>query len=192
MNSSVKRVKQQAEKHWLGITGWTDAQERECTGATRRKAENPNVRKSYSPVDPMHHITSVGLTGDRKNRVQKRFSARDLWELRWLENQIKSKGVVNMWTFCRHDHKGLVNMSMKGIDESLHGLGGIEEFPSKNGVFSRTQLRFGGTRDSGGYSTRLEGFESLQRVTKSSRINPLTRAHESIKENRNSIKRDTR
>ena len=49
--------------------------------------------------------------------------------------------------FCRHDHKGLVNMSTEGIDESLHGLGGIEEFPSKNGVFSRTQkLRFEGTQ----------------------------------------------
>ena len=40
---------------------------------------------------------------------------------------------------CRLDHKGLVNMSTEGIDELLHGLGGIEEFPSKNGVFSRTQ-----------------------------------------------------
>ena len=84
-------------------------------------------------------------------------------------------------------------MTTEGIDESLHGLGGIEEIPSKIGVFSRTHLlRFGGTRDSGGYSTRLDGFESLQRVTKSSRIKPLTRAHESTKENRNSIKRGTR
>ena len=41
--------------------------------------------------------------------------------------------------FCRHDHKDLVNIPTKGIDELLHGLGGIEEFPSKNGVFSRTQ-----------------------------------------------------
>jgi len=50
---------------------------------------------------------------------------------------------------CRHDHKDLVNMSMKGIDESLHDLRGIEEFPSKNGVFSRTQkLRFEGARES--------------------------------------------
>ena len=40
-------------------------------------------------------------------------------------------------------------MTMEGIDESLHGLGGIEEIPSKIGVFSRTQqLRFEGTRDS--------------------------------------------
>jgi len=57
-------------------------------------------------------------------------------------------------------------MFMEGIDESLHSLGGIEEFPSKNGVFSRTQkLRFEWTRDSGGFSTRLDGLESPQRVT---------------------------
>ena len=75
-------------------------------------------------------------------------------------------------------------MSMEGIDESLHGLEGIEEIPSKIGVFSRTQqLRFGGTCDSGGYSTRLDSFESLQRVMKSSRIKPSTRTHESTKEN---------
>ena len=75
-------------------------------------------------------------------------------------------------------------MTTEGIDELLHGLEGIEEIPSKIGVFSRTQqFQFGGTRDSGGYNTTLDGFESLQRVTKSSRINPLTRAHESIKEN---------
>ena len=84
-------------------------------------------------------------------------------------------------------------MTKEGIDESLHGLGGIEEIPSKIGVFSRTQqLRFGGTRDSGGYSTRLDGFESLQRVTKTSRIKPTTLAHESTKENRISLKRGTR
>ena len=40
-------------------------------------------------------------------------------------------------------------MSTEGIDESLHGLGGIEEFPSKNGVFSKTQERqFEGARES--------------------------------------------
>jgi len=56
-------------------------------------------------------------------------------------------------------------MSMEGIDESLHGLEGIEEIPSKIGVFSRTQqLRFGRTRDSGGYCTRLDGFESLKEL----------------------------
>ena len=36
-------------------------------------------------------------------------------------------------------HKGLVNMSTEGIDESLHGLGGIEEFQNKNGVLSITR-----------------------------------------------------
>jgi len=57
-------------------------------------------------------------------------------------------------------------MSTEGIDESLHGLGGIEEFPSKNGVFlEREKLRFEKTRDSVGFSTRLGGLESLQRVT---------------------------
>ena len=84
-------------------------------------------------------------------------------------------------------------MSTEGIDELLHGLGGIDEIRGKIGVFSRMQkLRFVVTRDSGGFSIRLEGFKSLQRVTKSSRIKPSTRARESTKENQNSIKRDTR
>ena len=38
---------------------------------------------------------------------------------------------------CRHDHKDLVNMSTKGIDESLHEMGGIADISSKNGVFSK-------------------------------------------------------
>ena len=51
--------------------------------------------------------------------------------------------------FCRHDHKGLVNMSTEGIDESLHGLAGIEEISSKNGVFlEREKLRFERARES--------------------------------------------
>jgi len=36
---------------------------------------------------------------------------------------------------CRHDHKDLVNMSTKGIDESLREMGGIADISSKNGVF---------------------------------------------------------
>ena len=36
---------------------------------------------------------------------------------------------------CRHDHKDLVNLPIKGIDDSLHGLRGIDEKPSNNGVF---------------------------------------------------------
>ena len=40
-------------------------------------------------------------------------------------------------------------MSTEGINESLHGLGGIKEFPSKNGVFSKMQERqFEGARES--------------------------------------------
>jgi len=69
-----------------------------------------------------------------KSRVQKRFSARDLgnfddWRFESNPKELK---------FCRHDHKGLVNMSTEGIDESLHGLGEIEEFRQKTGVFFRT------------------------------------------------------
>ena len=83
-------------------------------------------------------------------------------------------------------------MSTEGINELLHGLGGIDENRSKIGVFSRMQkLRFVVIRDFGGFSTRLEGFESLQRVTKSSRIKPSTRAQESTKGNRIHPKRST-
>ena len=75
-------------------------------------------------------------------------------------------------------------MSTEGIDKLLYGLGGIDENRSKIGVFIRIQkLRFMVIRDSGSFSTRLEGFESLQRVMKSSRIKPSTRAQESTKEN---------
>ena len=103
-----------------------------------------------------------------------------------------TKSSPKLTKFRRHDHKGLVNTSTEGIDELLHGLEEIDEIRSKIGVFLRTQkLRFVVTRDSGGFSTRLDGFESLQRVTKTSRIKPSTRAHESTKENRNSIKRGT-
>ena len=84
----------------------------------------------------------------------------------------------------RHDHKGLVNMSTEEIYELLHGFGGIVEIRSKIGVFSRMQkLRFVVTRDSEGFSTTLEGFKSLQRVTNSSslELNPpgITSYHES-------------
>jgi len=79
--------------------------------------------------------------------------------------------------FCRHDHKDLVIMSTEGIEESLHEKGGIEEIPSKNEVFLRIRKApIEGTRDSGDFSTRLDGLESLQRVTKSSRNRPQSHA----------------
>ena len=78
-------------------------------------------------------------------------------------------------------------MSTEGINESLLDLGGIEEFPSKNGVFSKTQkLRFVETRDSGGFSTRLDGLEAPQGVTKSSRNRPQSHAQRLKWENQNS------
>ena len=68
-------------------------------------------------------------------------------------------------------------MSTEGINESLHDLEGIEEFPSKNGVFSRTQKhQIEEARESEGFSTKLEGLESFQGVTKSSRNNSSSRA----------------
>ena len=52
-----------------------------------------------------------------------------------MEDQIKSKS----HQILQARHKDLVNIPTKGIDESLQGLGGIEEFPSKNGVFSKRE-----------------------------------------------------
>ena len=68
-------------------------------------------------------------------------------------------------------------MSTEGIEESLHEKGGIEEIPSKNGVFSRTRKSpIEGARDSGDFSTRLDGLEAPQEVTKSSRNRPQSHA----------------
>ena len=97
------------------------------------------------------------------------------------------KSSPNLTKICRHNHKGLVNMSTEGIDESLHGLGGIEEFPSKNGVFSRTQKSpIEGTHDSGEFSTRLDGLEASQGVTKSSRNRSQSHAQRTKRKNQNS------
>ena len=73
------------------------------------------------------------------------------------------KSSPNLTKLCRHDHKRLVNTSTEGIDESLHGLGGIAGLVSKNGVLSRTQkLRIDGTHDSMSFSPRLEELGSQQ------------------------------
>ena len=130
-----------------------------------RKAKNPKSQNFYSPVDPTILISSVGSTGDNEKNPAR--AELVFHSPRPLENLTigGSKQVQMGLKFCRHDHKDLVNIPTKGIDESLHGLGGIEEFPSKNGVFlEREKLRFEKTRDSVGFSTRLGGLESLQRV----------------------------
>ena len=68
------------------------------------------------------------------------FEKLDDWRTKSSQKKLK---------ICRHDHKDIVNISTEGIDESFHDLRGIEEFPSKNGVFSRTQERqFEGARES--------------------------------------------
>ena len=83
-----------------------------------------------------------------------------------------AKSSPKLTKFCRHDHKGLVNMSTEGIDESLHGLGEIEIL-SKIGVFSRTpKLQSEGARESEGFRARQDGLGTPQGVTKSSRNNP--------------------
>ena len=49
----------------------------------------------------------------------------------------RTKSRPKLTKLRKHDHKGLVNMSTEGIDELLHGLGGIEDFRARTGVFSR-------------------------------------------------------
>ena len=56
------------------------------------------------------------------------FGKLDDWRIKSSQKELK---------IYRHDHKDLVNIPIKGIDESLHGLGGIEDLAIKNGVFSR-------------------------------------------------------
>ena len=73
------------------------------------KQKNPNVRKTYSPVDSTHHITIVGLTGDRKKICpcpEMIFPARDLWKSQWLEDQIKSKEaqILGRWRWWLQEH----------------------------------------------------------------------------------------
>ena len=96
--------------------------------------------KTLTQENPTHRLIRRGYfqnidsSGDRKNfvRAQKRFfQPAFFWK---LDDRVAKSG-PNLTKFCRHDHKGLVNTSTEGIDELLHGLGGIEEIPSKNGVF---------------------------------------------------------
>ena len=92
------------------------------------------MRKTNSPVEPTQHITSVGLTGDRKKsaRAQKRFfeSATfgnlDDWRLKSSPKGLK------FWGDEDDDFK---NISPKDFNESPHGLRGIEKNRSKSGVF---------------------------------------------------------
>ena len=99
-----------------------------------RKAKNPKSQNFYSPVDPTILISSVGSTGDTEKPSPSRtgvsqpapFGKLDDWRIKTSPKELK---------FCRHDHKDLVSISTKGIDESLHEMGGIADISSKNGVF---------------------------------------------------------
>ena len=41
--------------------------------------------------------------------------------------------------FCKHDHKDLVNMSTKEIEESLHVEGGIEKYRARTGFYQELE-----------------------------------------------------
>jgi len=106
------------------------------------------VRKTNSPVEPTQHITSVGLTGDRKKFAcaQKRFfqpatfGNLDDWGIKSSPKELK------FWGDEDDDFK---NTSPKYFNESPHGLRGIGRNRSKSGVFSRTQkLHFERARES--------------------------------------------
>ena len=102
-----------------------------------RKAKNHKRQNFYSPVDPTILISSVGSTGENKKPSPSRtgvsqpatFGKLDDWRITTSPKGLK---------FCRHDHKDLVNIPTKEIDESLHGLGGIEEFPVRPKINTRT------------------------------------------------------
>ena len=134
----------------------------------------------------------IGSSGGRKkfSTCPERIFQSVTWEK--LDDQtIKSS--PNLTKLCRHDHKGLVNTSTKGIDESLQGLGWIAGLVRKNRVLSRTQkLRIDGTRDSVSFSPRLDELESQQRVTWSTKTTSSTRIQESTKENQISHEQATR
>ena len=95
----------------------------------RKYEQNPDHRLIHwqAPVQPV--IRKILPSPER------------IFQLATLEklDDRRAKSSPNLTKFCRHDHKGLVNISTERIDESLHDLGGIEGLPSKNGVFSRTQ-----------------------------------------------------
>ena len=82
------------------------------------------MRKTNSPVEPTQHITSVGLTGDRKKfaRAQKRFfqpatfGNLDDWGIKSRPKELK------FWGDEDDDFK---NTSPKDFNKSPHGLRGI-------------------------------------------------------------------
>jgi len=75
------------------------------------------------------------VKGERSPRAQKLYFS-------WLnpkldESRIKTSS--NHTKLRRKDHKGLENKPTEGINESIHGLEGIEDLANKNGVFSKNR-----------------------------------------------------
>ena len=107
------------------------------------------MRKTNSPVESTQHITSVGLTGDRKKsaRAQKRFfqpatfgNLND-WRIKSSPKELK------FWGDEDDDFK---NTSSKDFNEIPHGLREWEEIGARAGFSLECKnLGFERTRDSG-------------------------------------------
>ena len=86
----------------------------------------------FFPVAPAYRKLSTSVQPVlSRNRVQ---SVLQPATLENLDDQ-RPKSGQKLTKICRHEHKDLVNLPTKGIDDSLHGLRGIDEKPSKSGVF---------------------------------------------------------
>ena len=151
-----------------------------------RKPKNPDMWKLHSPIDPTQKNVSVDSTGDNEKSCPSRteffqpviFEKLDDWTIKSSPKELK------FWGDEDDDFK---NTSPKDFNESPHGLRWIGRNRSKSGVFSRTRKApIEGTRDYGDFSTMLDGLESLQRVTKSSRNRPQSHAPRTNRENQNS------
>ena len=102
----------------------------------QKNPKNPNRWQNHSPVDPTDKNASVGSTGKKEKSCPSRA---EFFQPVFFGNLVdwRPKTSPKLTKICRHDHKDLVNLPTKGIDDSLHGLRGINEKPSKNGVFSK-------------------------------------------------------
>ena len=102
----------------------------------QKSPKNPNRWQNHSPVDPMDKNASVGSTSNKEKSCPSRA---EFFQPVLFGNLVdwRPKTSPKLTKICRHNHKDLVNLPTKGIDNSLHGLRGINEKPSKNGVFSK-------------------------------------------------------
>ena len=75
------------------------------------------------------------MKGERSPRAQKLYFS-------WLNPKLDESWIKtssNHTKLRRKGHKGLENKPTEGINESIHGLEGIEDLANKNGVFSKNR-----------------------------------------------------